>query len=194
MKAWIAAVSVVALSACSHLGVDRSWTTLIDGPKGLENFQRVGNADWQTDNESVMASRKNGPADGYLVTPTSYGDFEIHAEFWADENANSGIFLRCSDPSKPGAATCYEVNIFDKRPEQAYATGAIVNVAPVNPVPKAAGKWNTFDITAKGDHLVVIMNGNKTVDVHDSKHTTGPFALQYASGVIKFRKVRVKRL
>ena len=34
-------------------------------------------------------------------------------------------------------------------------------------MPKAAGKWNTYDITAKGDHFVVILNGQKTVDVTD---------------------------
>ena len=64
---------------------------------------------------------------------------------------------------------CYEVNIFDKRPDPTYGTGAIVDVAKVDPMPKAGGKWNTFEITAKGPHLVVIFNGQKTVDVQDSK-------------------------
>ena len=35
-------------------------------------------------------------------------------------------------------------------------------------MPKAGGKWNTYEITAQGPHLVVVLNGQKTVDVQDS--------------------------
>ena len=52
---------------------------------------------------------------GHLVTKNSYKNFQINAEFWADEEANSGIFIRCKDPTAIGARTCYEVNIFDTR-------------------------------------------------------------------------------
>ena len=48
-----------------------------------------------------------------------YTDFEIRAEFWADETANSGIFIRCQDRNKVGSDNAYEVNIFDKRPDRA---------------------------------------------------------------------------
>jgi hypothetical protein len=41
---------------------------------------------------------------------------------------------------------------------------------------------------------VIVLNGQKTVDVQDSKHLSGPFALQYGSGVVKFRKVQIKPL
>lgn len=65
-----------------------------------------------------------------------------------DEEANSGIFIRCEQPDKIGGKTCAEVNIYDKRPDPSYGAGAIVNTAKVDPMPKAAGKWNTYDITA----------------------------------------------
>jgi hypothetical protein len=61
-------------------------------------------------------------------------------------------------------------------------------------MPKAGGKWNTFEIRAKERHLVVVMNGQKTVDIRNGLFTEGPFTLQYAAGVIKFRKVAVKPL
>ena len=132
---------------------------------------------------------------GFLVSKSSYGDFQIRSEFWVDSDANSGIFLRCADPQKVTAVNCYEVNIYDKRPDPSYGTGAIVDVAKVDPMPKAAGKWNTYEITAQGSHLVVVLNGQKTADVQDSKHNAGgPFALQYGSGVVKFRKVQIKPL
>ena len=57
-------------------------------------------------------------------------------------------------------------------------------------MPKAAGKWNTFEITANGRHLdTVVLNGQKTVDIQNGMFEEGPFTLQYGAGVIKFRKV-----
>ncbi|MGH7430369.1 MAG: 3-keto-disaccharide hydrolase, partial [Candidatus Methylomirabilales bacterium] len=38
------------------------------------------------------------------------------------------------------------------------------------------------------------LNGVRTVDVEDSKFPSGPIALQYAAGVMKFRKVQIKPL
>ena len=83
-----------------------------------------GAVGWRIDAGSVMADK----GVGFLVSKESYGDFEIRAEFWADDNANSGIFIRCKDRVTLTAATCYEVNIYDKRPDPLYGTGAIVDV------------------------------------------------------------------
>jgi hypothetical protein len=40
----------------------------------------------------------------------------------------------------------------------------------------AGGRWNTFDITARGTKLIVIINGMKTVDVDHKGHARGPLA------------------
>lgn len=175
------------------LAQDPKWTTVVDG-KSLGDFDRVGAANWRVEGGAIVADKREGKDAAYLVTKNSYKDFQIYAEFWADDDANSGIFIRCKDPKKINATECYEVNIFDKRPDPSYGTGAIVNFAKVNPMPKAGGKWNTFEITAQGTHLVVILNGQKTVDIQDSKLPSGPFALQYGSGIVKFRKVLVRPL
>jgi 3-keto-disaccharide hydrolase len=174
------------------------WTTLVDGASGLSNFNPVGEANWRAEGGAIVADKGKG---GYLVSKSSYKDFQIKAEFWADHTTNSGIFLRCADPSKPGAATCYEVNIYDQRPEPAYGTGAIVDVAKVVPMPKAGGKWNTYEITAKGSQLTVVLNGVQTVNVLDGKHAQGPVALQFGNrakdapgGAIKWRKVDIRSL
>jgi hypothetical protein len=166
------------------------WTTLFDG-KSLDAFNKVGDANWRIADGAVQADKGMG---GYLVTRQPYGDFEIKAEFWVDEPANSGIFIRCEKPDMPSGADCYEVNIYDTRPDPAYATGAIVNVGKVITPIKAAGKWNTYEIRAQGPHMVVTLNGVKTVDVQDAKHARGPFALQYGAGVVKFRLVQVRPL
>lgn len=182
-----------ALTRSGNAAESDGWITVVDG-KEIGQWDKLGEANWHIADGALVADRKEGKDPTYIITRTSYKDFQIRAEFWADAEANSGIFIRCADIKNVDSNTCYEVNIFDKRPQPEYGTGAIVDVGKVDPMPKAAGKWNSYEITAQGDHLVVVLNGIKTVDAHDSKHAAGPFALQYASGVIKFRKVQIKPL
>jgi hypothetical protein len=178
------------------------WVSLFDG-KSLDGFAKVGDANWRIEDGMIVADKGNG----FLVTQADYKDYEIKAEFWVEADSNSGIFIRCTDPVKIGAETCYEVNIWDERPDPSYGTGAIVNVAKVNPMPHAAGKWNTFDITAKGSSFTVVLNGHTTVDnAQDAKLANGKVAIQHGlgikdasgqpndKGVVKFRKVEIKPL
>jgi hypothetical protein len=175
-------------------GQSDGWVTLVDNGK-MGEWDEVGKANWAMKDGALTADKiTEGKDPSYLVSKTSYKDFQIRAEFWADEDANSGIFIRCDQSAKIDSKICYEVNIFDKRPDPTYGTGAIVDVAKVDPMPKAAGKWNTYEITAQGPRLVVVLNGQTTADVQDTKHAGGPFALQYGSGTIKFRKVQIKPL
>ena len=193
---------VVALTVfgCATSSSDPRWITLIDGNTGLENWDRVGDANWRAEGGAIVADKGTGNAN-YLVSKNSYKDFEIYAEFWADHTTNSGIYIRASDPKKISATSAYEVNIYDQRPDPSYGTGAIVNFAIVNPMPKAGGKWNTFEIYAKGPQLTVKLNGAVTVHIQDSKFASGPFALQFGSGpkdapggAIKWRKVQIRPL
>jgi 3-keto-disaccharide hydrolase len=161
--------------------------TILDGTS-LKGWNVVGNANWSVADGAVQASMGNG----FLVTPQTYTDFQITADFWVTDDANSGIFIRCEDPKTINAMNAYEVNIFDKRPDQTYRTGAIVDVAkPLNTV-NTGGKWNTIDVTARGPRMTVLINGQKMVDVQDNKHARGPIALQYGAGTVKFKNVRLK--
>ena len=191
----LVAVSCAAvLAGCAAAGSGAKWTTLIDGARGLDNFGRVGDANWQAVDGAIQATQ-GGKDASYLVTKSPYQDFVMHVEFWASDDANSGVFFRCQDVTKIGDETCYEANIFDQRPDPTYGTGAIVKVAAVPaPMPKAGGKWNTYEITAKGPRLALVLNGVKTVDVTDSKFANGPIALQWGRGTIKFRKVDIRPL
>ena len=197
----VAAVLVTfALVGCEHMpGQAGGWTTLLDGsnPKTLDNWNRLGDANWRIEDGAVVADKGKG---GHLVSKNSYRDFQIKAEFWAADNTNSGIFIRAQDAQKIGAENAYEVNIYDQRPDPTYGTGGIVNFAKVSPMPKAGGKWNTFLITAKGTNLIVEMNGRQTVNINDSKFASGPFSLQFGNhgkepgGPIKWRKVEIRPL
>jgi len=197
MKVAITALVAVALAGCGHMaGSGDGWKPLFNGAN-LESFNRVGDANWRIDGQVVVADRGSG----FLVTKEEFGDFSFRAEFYAEADTNSGIFIRCTDKQKLDSKVCYEVNIWDARPVQKYGTGAIVDVAAVDPMPKAGGKWNTYEITARGDHFVVVLNGVKTVDVHNNRLARGVIGLQYAPGnkpdsglPIKFRKVEIRSL
>lgn len=202
LSVMIAALLVVvfAVAGCGQRLASSGWVTLIDGERGFENFNRIGDANWRAEGGAIVADKGNG---GFLVTKNSYRDFEIHAQFWAATDTNSGIFLRVSDPREITPFDSYEVNIWDIRPDPTYGTAAIVDLAsvPVPTVYKAGGRWNTFHITAKGPELTVVFNGVVTVYTRDSRFKEGPFALQYGAGVndamggpIKWRKVEVRAL
>ena len=207
MKRLLPIAAALVLAACSSTPdwipawmPGSGWVTLIDGEKGMENFTKVGAANWRAEGGAIVADK--APDNSFLLTPKSYKDVIIRAEFWAERNTNSGIFIRIQDPKKIGADNSYEVNIYDQRPGPEFSTAGIVNFAkvPVPPIYKAEGKWNTFEITAKGDNIVVVFNGTQTVDMKGAKFMQGPFALQFGNhgkapgDVIKFRKVQVKEL
>ena len=189
-----AALMVATLAGCASTG-GGGWTTLVDGTQGLGNFDRVGeDANW-SGSDGALQANQGGKTPSYLVSKASYKDFEMRVEFWSSDDANSGVFVRCQDPKKITDENCYEANIFDQRPDPTYATGAIVKVAAVaQPAPKAGGKWNTYEITARGTRLTLVLNGVKTVEIDDAKLASGPIALQWGRGTIRFRKVEVKAL
>lgn len=198
LSAVFASLLVVAccISGCAYqpLGpAEYGWVTLFDGAD-LNNWNRLGDANWRLQDGYAQADLGGG-ASSFLVSKKSYKDFEVRAEFWVDATANSGVFIRCTDPKKITAVNAYEVNIFDTRPDQSYGTGAIVDVAKVSPMPRAANQWSTMHITAKGSRMTVTFNGVVTVaNANDSKNPAGPIALQYGGGVVKFRKVEIREL
>jgi hypothetical protein len=169
------------------------WTVLFDG-KSLGGWDMVGETNWRVEDGAIVADKRTSKDTAHLVSKEKYKDFQVHVEFWASDDANSGVFLRCQDPTKITDKSCYEANIFDTRPDPSYGTGGIVHFAEVNPMPKAGGKWNTYEITAKGRQITLMLNGQKTTELRNGLFVEGPITLQHGSGTIKFRKVAIKPL
>ncbi len=178
------------LAGCASTAAE--WMPLLD-PGKMSNFDGwgpLGTGNWSLIDGTLQG--KSGIA-GFLVSARDYADFDLRAEFWADDDCNSGIFIRCQDRSRVTADNAYEVNIFDKRPDPSYATGAIVNFAKVaQPAPKAANRWNTFEVSARGERITVLFNGQQTADLRQAKFKGDPIALQSAGGTVRFRLVQLK--
>lgn len=191
--AFILAGFAAGLAAPAAQSEEGGWVTLFDG-KNLDQWNTVGESNWHLEDDVVVADKMAGKEAGYLVSKQSYKNFIVRVEFWPSADANSGIYFRCLDPKKITDRTCYEANVFDKRPDPSYGTGAITRYVEIDPMPKAGGKWNTFEITAKGRDITVVLNGEKTSVLRNGMFDEGPIALQHAAGTIKFRKVQVRPL
>jgi 3-keto-disaccharide hydrolase len=190
LTVFAAAANYVAPPAA---GQEAGWVTLFDG-KNLNEWDQVGESNWHIADGAVVADKMAGKDAGYLVSKKSYKNFVVRAEFWASDDANSGIYFRCLDPKKITDRTCYEANIFDQRKDPSYGTGAITRYVEINPMPKAGGKWNTYEVTVNGRDITVVLNGQTTAKLRNGMFDEGPVALQHGAGIIKFRKVEIKPL
>jgi Domain of Unknown Function (DUF1080) len=57
--------------------------------------QGDGNAQFAVEDGAIVAKGKKDPKDtAFLISKDKYKDFQIYAEFWVSNDANSGIFIR----------------------------------------------------------------------------------------------------
>jgi Domain of Unknown Function (DUF1080) len=130
-----------------------------------------------------------GAPAGYLTSDRSYKNFALSVEFKCGADTNSGVFVRSPDESGG-----YEVQIWRQQPA-GYNTGAIVGTAKTSrDYAFKADQWNRYQITADGDHLVVELNGEKTLDIHDARFSEGHLRLQYQQFPIAFRTIKIRSL
>jgi hypothetical protein len=181
--------------AASPAFAQAAFTTIFDG-KSLDGWTKVGDAPISVVDGAIQADKGNG----FLVWKDEYADFELKAEIWVSDDANSGIFVRSTDKMKPSSKDGYEFNIFDKRPDPSYGTGAIVDVAKASVVQKAGGKWNTMEIICKGGEFTFKLNGQTTVDkASNAANGHAPIAkgyigLQFGGGTVKFKNIQIRTI
>ena len=139
-----------------------------------------------------------------------FGDFELHVEFKLTPKANSGLFLR-SQPGDP-VYRGFEVQVLEDKGTQPTknSCGAIYDVVtPMFNMSRPVGEWNSFDITLRGDEVIVYMNGWMVIHTDLSKMVTplGKFKVPYKDlpkdGIIAFqdhggeawyRNLRIRKL
>jgi hypothetical protein len=154
---------------------------------------------WRVVNGVIRNEQANPGAT--ILTKEDFDNFTIKAEFRAHPNVNSALMLRQGRPQPAG----YELQIRDKvltdRTGGEYLTGSIVNVQHAPEGTKIVpNQWNTFEATLNGDHILVMYNGKKVVDVHDKRRTSGAIGLQSAhpedpaGAFVEFRNLKIKRL
>lgn len=146
----------------------------------------AGSSHWEVVDGLLTAC---GAPAGYLNSDQSYRNFVLSLEFRTSETANSGVFVR--SPKETGG---YEVQIWKQQPA-GYNTGSIVGTAKTaRDYAFKADQWNTLQVTAEGDHIVVVLNGETTLDIRDAKFPEGNIRLQYQQFPIAFRNVKLRSI
>jgi len=130
-----------------------------------------------------------GDITGYLISKQNYKDLVLAVDFKAGEETNSGVFVRSL-----GSSLGYEVQIWKAQPAGCN-TGSIVGAGKTDREYKLIpNQWNHYEITADGDHLVVVLNGIKTLDIHDSQFSDGAIRLQYKKFPIEFKNIKMREI
>ena len=189
-------VVALTVAGCGHSPNTQDWIVLIDGDKGMDNWYVTGSAaNWRAEGGAIQADKTAGKGASVLASKRTFKDHVVYVEFWAADETNSGVYVRSPNPKLINTASgAYEVQIWDRNPNAHYSTGSLVNVASVQPIYKAGGRWNTFEIYAKSTDITVKMNGVVTASITNAKTHEGRIGLQFNAGPIKVRKLLVKEL
>ena len=186
------------------------WVLLFDG-KSLDQWNVTPELAkvWKVEDGAIKAVMSGDG--GTLLTKDTYDNFVLRVEFRAHPDINSGIMLRNPPPRGAGATSGekpvpgYELQIRDRNPGNYssgdFLTGSVVGVSKApHDVKIIPNQWNTIEATVNGDHFVVVFNGKKVADGHDSKRASGTIGLQLAHpedvrhAGIEFRNIKVRRL
>lgn len=185
---------VLFLTLASAAGA-QSWTPLFDG-QTLNGWEaRATSAPPATGDWSVAggALHCGGGSPGWIATKQTFQNFRLQLQFRGAATVNSGVFLRSQKEGEPHV-TGYELQIWDMQPA-GFLTGSLVGSVKASPAKIKANQWNRYDITARGDHFVVRLNGQQVLDAHDSKHAAGVIGLQcQPKQQIAFRRIRIQSL
>jgi hypothetical protein len=174
-------------NALSAKEASEGWILLFDG-KSLNGWEPHVGGDFKAENGAISCP---GTSAGWIGTAREFSDYVLKLEFRGSEKVNSGVFLRSKKEGQPHI-TGYELQIWDYQPA-GYNTGSLVGTVKA-PAAKILGdRWNSYEITARGDHFVVLLNGKPLLDAHDSKHAAGVIGFQCQKDHrIEFRSIKVR--
>jgi hypothetical protein len=169
------------------------WVLLFDG-KSLTGWTARptsapdSNGDWKVENGALVCG---GTTPSWIATDAEFSDYRLTLEFRGPEKVNSGVFLRSQKEGQPHR-TGYELQIWDYQPA-GFHTGSLVGSVKASPAKIIADEWNKYDITAEGDHFVIVLNGKTLLDARDSKHKSGVIGFQCQKDQrIEFRNIKLR--
>jgi hypothetical protein len=173
--------------------------------------QKVEGTPWKIEEGVLYGLNKRT----WIMSPKQYGDFILKLETKISRGSNGGIGLRFPPKGDP-AYTAMEIQVVDhgvyyggsSQPKQ--RTGSIYDeIAPDKDVTKPAGQWNSWEITARGSRVKIVLNGQKIIDADLSRETKarqqkgpplaerplkGHIGFQNLNGSITLRNMMIKTL
>jgi hypothetical protein len=173
--------------------------------------QQVQGTPWRIESGVLYGLNKRT----WITSPGEYSDFVLKLESKIGKGANGGIGLRFPLDGDP-AYTAMELQVVDHQvyyggqSTPAQRTASIYDEIAASPeVTKPPGQWNTWEITAQGSHVTVVLNGQKVIDADLSRETKarqqkgpalskrplkGHIGFQNLNGEITLRNIMIKEL
>ena len=164
--------------------------TLFNG-KSLDGWQPVGRRDnkWS----AVGGVLQNADSGANLVTVQKFDDFKLHVEFRVPKGSNSGIYLRGR----------YELQVDDAaglEPSSHHLGGVYGFIAPSENVARAAGEWQSMNVTLVGRMITYELNGTTIIcnreipgitggAIDSVEADSGPLLLQGDHGAVDYRNI-----
>ena len=156
----------------------------------VESFRDfVLRIDWRLPRKPVKLMER-------VILPS--GDYDGDRRVEVLDAGDTGIFLRGSRKAQLNI-WCWAVGSGeiwgyrnDKNQPPEVRRGATPLMAADNP----PGQWNTFEVTMKGDHVTVLLNGKKVIDNAwlPEVPAEGPIGLQHHGDPVQFRNIYIRRL
>ena len=121
---------------------------------------------WKVENGILHGGEPRG---SWLMSEKEYGDFVLEWEFKLGETGNSGCALRApmrGDPAFDGMEVQMADFRYNPQAKDSELTGGIYRaIAPTKQVYKPT-EWNRYQVTLKGSHLKVVLNGETIQDLN----------------------------
>jgi hypothetical protein len=196
-----AAALALALAPAA-LAADEGFTPLFNG-KDLTGWVTPENKGlFSVESGEIVGRSKKGELkkNEFLVTEKPYDDFILKARV-KFTGGNSGIQFRSARASD-GVVAGPQADIADGYWGLLYEERRR-GILEQYPKEKAEalihkGDWNDFEITAKGQHVIIKINGTKVIDRTDEKfEKSGIIALQLHAGPpmeVRFKDIEIKPL
>ncbi len=87
---------MAALVAAPRVHAQGAEISLFDG-KSPDGWERLGSANCHVEDGAIVADNTVEKPQNYIVSnKQSFKNFVLHVEFWASNDANSGVHIRCT--------------------------------------------------------------------------------------------------
>ncbi|MCC6420203.1 MAG: DUF1080 domain-containing protein [Gemmataceae bacterium] len=182
---------------------DGGWVQLFNG-KDLTGWKThpKNPGKWRVENGMIVSG---GDKVSHLFSDRAdYENFHYRIEAKINDKGNSGQYFRTK--FAPNYPPGYEAQINSTFPDP-QKTGGLYNHVRITEMLVPPDTWFTQEVIAKGNHIVILVNGKKVVDYTDKKNSfqRGHFALQHHSPfkdktgkvydcVLRVKKIEVKEL
>lgn len=185
--------------------IQAKYVTLFNG-KDLNNWIIMGSPEGWKVVDGVIRS-EGGKGGNWLRSAREYENFILNLEYKVSPGGNSGVFIRCAEEGNPWE-TGYECQISNEQPprDALHCTGSLYGYVAADPRPdESPDVWHRYEILCKHNRILVMVDGQKTVDVNQCKIASlknkplrGYIGLQDAHAgegtAVEFRNIRVREL